>query len=730
MSDTTVTKHKWALESRSMHKVNLRRMNSSIARPVRGLGRTLLLGLALLSLCAAARAELADQECLKCHGQAWLGQMRPEALAAMVRAPQGEAPVLRSPDAVKRLHVSPDHFKTSVHAGIHCTDCHSGIEKLPHNQRLAKLSCTDCHSEAEKALATSVHKPQAGKATPGCLDCHGSAHEIDAVKSARTFSAAEKMVQNCSKCHDKGSAETKGVMAANPVASYRDNVHGKALFVKGLGGAATCGDCHGSHAILPPSDPRSQVNAKQAPQTCGQCHQGVASTYASSIHGQKLAEGKHGASCTDCHNSHGIGPVNEAFLLGMVQECSHCHEKLGATYLKSYHGKATSLGSGSAAVCSSCHGAHDILPTSSTLSRVNPANLQATCGSCHDNANKNFVKYMPHNDFKDPKSSLPVFIIWIAMNSILLGTLSVFIPHGILWFQRTLLERFHTPNGYHLRPAHERRITRFHPVHRFTHALIIISFMGLVATGFPLKYSYTGWAKAIAAVMGGTHAMGVIHRILAVVTFLYAGVHAAFLVYFFWKKCPRPIYKFIFGPDSLVFNLRDLKDFIAMMRWFLWLGPRPKLDRWVYFEKFDYWGEVWGVFVIGGTGLILWMPTLFTRWLPGWVLNCATVIHSIEALLAASVIFLVHFFNTHMRPEKFPIDMVMLTGQMSESEMKEERPAEYERLVAEGKLEERIAPPVAFHWRLIGAIIGLGLFVFGIVLIALALTTEIGQFFH
>ena len=748
----------------------IRNLQSAICNPQSAIASfRILLAFALLFIAGAARAELADQECLKCHGEPWMASMRPDALPAMVRIPPGEAPIHRNPDDITKLYIAQDAFKGSAHAGLNCTQCHQGIERLPHNQRLAWLSCDDCHSEVSKALAEGIHKPGGdGKAKPACTDCHGSAHEILPVGAKRTHKQAEQMALACMRCHgdsnglahdakDKNSkaadAQLKTVSVGsvtvvsnkpehlaggshtsgsdNPAHSYRDNVHGKALFEKGLGLSATCADCHGSHTILPPSDPKSTVNPQQAPKTCGRCHQGIAEVYYTSIHGQNLLKGKtNAATCTSCHGSHGIGAINEAFTLGVIQECSNCHLKLGKTYLKSYHGKATSLGSGAAAVCSSCHGSHDILPASDPKSRVAPANLTQTCGRCHERANQNFVKYLPHVDYKDPKSSMPVFIVWLGMNLLLLSVLAVFIPHGILWFQRTLVERFHNPQGYHMRPHHERRIARFHWVHRVTHALIIVSFMGLVATGFPLKYSDTGWAKAIAGMMGGAHVMGIIHRLLALVTFSYVAIHVAFLIWFFTKKCPRPIWKYLIGPDSLIFSLRDLKDFIAMVRWFFWLGPRPKFDRWVYFEKFDYWGELWGCFLIGGTGLMLWMPTLFTRWLPGWVLNCATVIHSIEALLAASVIFLVHFFNTHLRPEKFPIDMVMLTGQMTEDEMKDERPAEYERLVAEGKLEERIVPPVPFYLRAIGAVLGMIAFLTGIILIALALKTEISQFFH
>jgi cytochrome b subunit of formate dehydrogenase len=374
------------------------------------------------------------------------------------------------------------------------------------------------------------------------------------------------------------------------------------------------------------------------------------------------------------------------------------------------------------AVCSSCHGAHDILPPDDPKSRVAKGNLKETCGKCHPGANDNFVQYIAHVDYTSRESHPAVFYTFWGMTILLCSVLAVFIPHSLLWFQRTLIGRLkHTQHG----GEKPRMVRRFNTVHRITHGLIIISFMGLVATGFPLKYSYAGWAHNLTAAFGGIYAMGILHRVFAIITFAYAGAHFAYLVYFFWRKCPKPRWRYVIGPDSMLFSFRDFKDFIAMVRWFFRIGPRPRFDRWTYFEKFDYWGEIWGVFLIGGTGLMLWMPTLFTRWLPGWVLNCAMVVHSIEALLAASVIFLVHFFNTHLRPEKFPIDMTMWTGQISEEEMKEERPAEYERLVAANELESRIEDPISLRWRIVGVVLGISAFLFGISLIILAIRTEL-----
>jgi cytochrome b subunit of formate dehydrogenase len=149
----------------------------------------------------------------------------------------------------------------------------------------------------------------------------------------------------------------------------------------------------------------------------------------------------------------------------------------------------------------------------------------------------------------------------------------------------------------------------------------------------------------------------------------------------------------ILGPNSMVPTLKDGREFVQTMKWFLGQGPRPQYGRWTYWEKFDYFAVFWGIFIIGSTGLTLWFPILFTRILPGWFINLATIIHSDEALLATGFIFTVHFFNTHLRPEKFPMDVVVFTGQMPLAELRRDKPMEYELLVREGELKSHLAEP-------------------------------------
>ncbi|MGZ4787014.1 MAG: formate dehydrogenase subunit gamma [Terriglobales bacterium] len=240
--------------------------------------------------------------------------------------------------------------------------------------------------------------------------------------------------------------------------------------------------------------------------------------------------------------------------------------------------------------------------------------------------------------------------------------------------------------------AQEREFVRFTRKNRALHGCMIISFITLALTGMSLKFSYTAWAGVLSRLFGGFETAGFIHRSAAVVMF------GTFITHLFdlnrlRKEQKKSWFSLVMGPESMLPNGTDLREFIATMKWFVGFGPRPAYGRWTYWEKFDYFAVFWGVFIIGSTGLTLWFPILFTRILPGWFINVATIIHSDEALLATGFIFTVHFFNTHLRPEKFPMDTTIFTGRMTLEELKRDKPREYEALVASGKLEEHLEAP-------------------------------------
>ena len=235
-------------------------------------------------------------------------------------------------------------------------------------------------------------------------------------------------------------------------------------------------------------------------------------------------------------------------------------------------------------------------------------------------------------------------------------------------------------------------IQRFTRLNRILHILMIVSFLTLALTGMTLKFSYTGWAVILSKFFGGFESAGYLHRFAATIMIGVFVTHITDL--FRLKRKEFGSWIKMFKSDySMIFNKRDLKDFLGSLKWFLGKGNRPQYGRWTYWEKFDYFAVFWGMFVIGSTGLTLWFPEFFTHFIPGWFINVATIIHSDEALLATGFIFTVHFFNTHLRPEKFPMDIVIFSGSMPLEEFKLDRPDEYKELVESGKLEKYLVEP-------------------------------------
>jgi cytochrome b subunit of formate dehydrogenase len=261
-------------------------------------------------------------------------------------------------------------------------------------------------------------------------------------------------------------------------------------------------------------------------------------------------------------------------------------------------------------------------------------------------------------------------------------------------------------------------IRRFDAFDRILHGLLMLSFLGLAATGLPLLFSEEPWASTLARVFGGFVVAGWLHRVCAT---LLIGVFLTHLTRVGRRIFIGKEYRLLWGPDSMVPQPRDVRELIGHMRWFVGLGERPRFERFTYWEKFDYWAVFWGMGIIGASGLLLWFPEIFSRLLPGWIFNVALLIHGEEALLAVGFIFTMHFFNGHLRPEKFPMDPVIFTGRLTLEELKEERPEEFARMSATGRLERlRVGPPRDWVRRL-GRVIGTAAVMVGLILVTLIL---------
>jgi len=261
-------------------------------------------------------------------------------------------------------------------------------------------------------------------------------------------------------------------------------------------------------------------------------------------------------------------------------------------------------------------------------------------------------------------------------------------------------------------PRRAAHVLRFDRVDRTLHGFLMLSFLGLAFSGMPVLFSTTPWAGRVARLLGGYTVIHRMHRVFATIMIAVFVVHVGRLLR---RVVARKDYSVFWGPASMVPQPKDLADMVQHVRWFVGLGPRPAFDRYTYWEKFDYWAVFWGMAIIGGSGLLLWFPVAFARVMPGWAFNIALLVHGEEALLAVGFIFTIHFFNSHLRPEKFPMDMVIFTGRVPEHEWRDERPAEYARLAGDAP---DAGPPSGRAW-IVGRVIGSAAVAAGLVLVAL-----------
>jgi len=273
--------------------------------------------------------------------------------------------------------------------------------------------------------------------------------------------------------------------------------------------------------------------------------------------------------------------------------------------------------------------------------------------------------------------------------------------------------------------AHEPRYyLRLEAFHRVMHVFLMASFFGLAITGMPLRFNQADWAAAVAQGIGGFGAILFFHKLSALLLTVLFVIHLGYVARLAWQQRGRGIF---WGPNSMVPQPRDIVDLYRHFRWFLGLGPRPSFARFAYWEKFDYWAVVWGMAIIGTSGYVLWFSSFFATLLPGWIFNIALLFHAEEALLAVWFIFAIHFFNNHIRPEKFPMDLVIFTGRVTEHELREERGEEYAELRREGTLEAiRTDPPERWLVNL-GWLLGTSAVVAGFVLMGLTILAFVAE---
>jgi len=603
---------------------------------------------------AAKAGKMSNEDCLACHSD----------------------PTLAKDENGKQvsLHVDDAKFKASIHSSFGCTDCHTEIKAFPHEPTPAKPVCATCHADQQTAYEHGIHAKAAAAGNSNvakCQDCHGNVHEVLPASDPNSKVAHNNIPQTCGACHSKQLVMASSGVSSATFGSYEQSVHGKAV-TGGSAKAAVCTDCHGAHDILAGSDSKSPIAKFNIPATCGKCHADVRSEFMQSVHGAALTRGNFYAPvCTDCHGIHTIkAPTdpNSAVAAGNVgNTCASCHASVKlssefgvagnrvSTYLASYHGMASRVGSATVANCASCHGVHNILPSSDPHSTINHANLAKTCGQCHPGANEKFITSKVHLDGvqkADTGSKVIAFIskfyIWMIV-----AVIGGMVLHNLLVFRKKLMLH---------RIGHPRILFRMTLQQRAQHLTLLISFFTLVLTGFALRYP-SSWL-AIAFI--NEHVRSLIHRMAGVVLIAVSVYHAWYIV---TNQDGRQLIKDML-PDWK--DVTDVRDALAYYLGFS--EQRPMFRRFSYAEKAEYWALVWGMFVMAATGLMIWFKVLIGDRVPGWWIDVAITIHWYEAVLATLAIVVWHIYAVIFDPEAYPMNWAWFDGRMSIDHYVEEHP--------------------------------------------------------
>lgn len=601
-------------------------------------------------------------------------------ISAWLAAPAG-AEAIRNQDCLE-CHsetIHSERFASSIHGQNLCTSCHQGIAELPHETPLPKVDCAQCHRIESEIYNNSDHGRARAVGAPAaaCADCHGDPHVLVNVRDAASPVHRTRIAQTCASCHeDADKMKPYDLLVKEPYASYLQTIHGVA-FGRGEINSATCTDCHGSHDLHAPTNPESKIHRSRVPETCGKCHENILQTYQRSVHGKAALSGKVEAPiCTDCHGEHNIlshwDPASRTYATSISEKvCSSCHEaerivtkyRLPSdrlkTYRESYHGLANQYGVTTVANCASCHGAHDVLPSSDPHSSVYRDNLARTCGKCHPNAGEQLSKGVIHLA-PSPVRDRAVYFVTVFYWFLLVTVLGGMLLHNTLDFAKKL--RLH----YRKRAAGSPH-ARFSLAERLQHWLLVLSFVVLVYTGFALKFHDSWWALPLTVRSGDVDWRGVVHRAAAVLFTLLCLYHLGYVA--LTRRGRLQL-------GAMLPRLRDFKDLGRNLAYYLGrTDRRAHFARYGYVEKAEYWALVWGAVIMIVTGAVLTFADWSLKFLPKWAMDVATTIHYYEAVLATLAIVIWHFYFTIFDPEQYPMNWSMITGKSDHDPGDEKSPS-------------------------------------------------------
>ncbi len=574
------------------------------------------------------------------------------------------------------VEVGQEHLVGSVHEDLDCMDCHFTIDDLPHDEELPAVSCAECHDEeADTYRKHGLGVVGESEFVPSCSGCHGT-HDILSSLDRDAPTNPLNLPTTCGRCHEDSTLiHDLNIKFKHPIRVYSQSVHGMAT-AGGIHQAASCNDCHSTdgsaHMILSPSDSRSTIAHFNIPQTCGQCHGAIEQDYWEGVHGELTRRGEVDTpTCTTCHGEHGILPTQDPrspvspYRLAEAT-CTPCHESAALnekyelptgrlqSFVDSYHGLKTKAGDTTVANCASCHGAHLILPSDDERSSVHAANLQRTCGHCHEGITTDVARQPIHETATGHRTGV-AHVVQVIYMILIVCVIGGMVLHWLIDLIRRIQEVF----------QREPQVRRMQPNEVFQHSLLAISFTVLVVTGFSLRFYDAWWSQLLFGHEGGYAVRGLIHRGAAVLLILGSVIHALYLL------TPR-------GREFLrdmTPGWHDARQLLQRLRYNFGLREEsPAFGRFSYVEKAEYWALIWGTVVMVITGFALWFDNWVVRLFPSGFMDVMLVIHYYEAWLAFLAILVWHMYATVFSPGVYPMNPAWISGTMPRDMYEHEHP--------------------------------------------------------
>ena len=605
---------------------------------------------------------------------------------------------LKAADA-RSLFVDPERLKAAVHGGYACTECHAGIVELPHAERLPRVDCAACHDDVGKEYAGSVHGTARAAGVgdaASCGSCHGPAHQIVPQSDPASRVAKANLAETCGACHaDPDFLLRHKIPFAKPVEAYKLSVHGRAV-AKGDVKAASCSDCHDSHGIRQGRDPQSKINHWRVAETCGACHAQVSATYSSSVHGTAVKRGVPGSPvCTDCHGEHVIlAPSEPGSLVNPARvssvTCGRCHSD--ERLAARYNLPRDNV----PAFEDSYHG----------LALRSGSQTVANCASCHGVHNilpqsDPGSMVHPQNLARTCGSCHPGAGARFAIGAVHVRAATVSEHAVVRWIRVFYVLLIPTTIGLMLvhngidfvskivRGEHQARSREELP--RMNREFRIAH--ALAALSF-LTLVWTGFALKYPDAWWADPLLRWERQVAfrGLVHRVAGVVQIASLVYHAVHLALRRQDRVILR--YLIPRLQDLRDALQMLAYDLGLRPeRPRFFMFSYAEKAEYLAFVWGSVIMAVSGLLLWFNDWTLRHFPKWVSDAATAVHWYEAILAALAILVWHFYMVVFDPDVYPMDRAWLTGRASADHLRHSRPLYYRwlRMLSRRKLTSSTA---------------------------------------